>query len=162
MNKKRVLFSLIGSSDPIRNNYDGPMLHIVRHYQPVKVFLFLSAEMVKREKGGNLFCIKAINSISEDIDIELFESDIKDVTDYDVLAEIIPEKMDEFADKNSGCEVLVNISSGTPQMISTMNLHIAISNKDFKPIQVFTPEKKSNTSDLWILGWTQKKLYKII
>ena len=33
---KYVFFSTIGKSDPIRGNYDGPFLHILRHYKPAK------------------------------------------------------------------------------------------------------------------------------
>ena len=47
MNKKCVLFSPIGTSDPIRSQSDGPMLHIVRHLKPEAVWLFLTKEMVE-------------------------------------------------------------------------------------------------------------------
>ena len=39
--RKRVLFSPIGTTDPIRDCYDGGCLHIVRHYRPQKVVLYL-------------------------------------------------------------------------------------------------------------------------
>lgn len=37
----KVLFSPIGNTDPWSNERDGAMLHIVRHYRPEKVILFL-------------------------------------------------------------------------------------------------------------------------
>lgn len=37
-----ILFSPIGTADPITALGDGPMLHIVRHYRPIVVVLFLS------------------------------------------------------------------------------------------------------------------------
>ena len=37
----KVLFSPIGNSDPWSNDRDGEMLHIVRHYKPDVVVLFL-------------------------------------------------------------------------------------------------------------------------
>lgn len=37
----KVLFSPIGNSDPWSNDRDGAMLHIVRHYKPDVVVLFL-------------------------------------------------------------------------------------------------------------------------
>ena len=37
----RILFSPIGNTDPITNNYDGAMLHIIREYRPDKVYLCL-------------------------------------------------------------------------------------------------------------------------
>ena len=42
---KRVLFSCIGTTDPVRGEHDGPMLHILRHYQPDSVWLFLTPEI---------------------------------------------------------------------------------------------------------------------
>ena len=34
-----VFFSLIGKSDPTRGNYDGPFLHILRHYRPKSIYI---------------------------------------------------------------------------------------------------------------------------
>ena len=50
MEKKCILISAVGKTDPIRSNYDGPMLHIVRHYQPEKVYLILSDDIAKKEE----------------------------------------------------------------------------------------------------------------
>ena len=44
---KQVLFSCVGTSDPIRGEHDGPMLHIVRNYRPEAVWLFLTPEMAQ-------------------------------------------------------------------------------------------------------------------
>lgn len=46
----KVLFSPIGSTDPIRGGHDGAMLHICRYYQPDKVYLFLTGEMSVADK----------------------------------------------------------------------------------------------------------------
>ena len=45
---KRILFSCVGSTDPVRGLRDGSMLHIMRHYRPDKVVLYLSAEIRER------------------------------------------------------------------------------------------------------------------
>ena len=45
----RILFSPIGNTDPITNNYDGAMLHIIREYRPDKVYLYLSKDIVNKE-----------------------------------------------------------------------------------------------------------------
>ena len=37
---KRILFSPVGGTDPIRNCHDGSMLHICRHYKPDIVYLY--------------------------------------------------------------------------------------------------------------------------
>ena len=48
-----VLFSAIGATDPVRDNFDGPMLHIARHYRPKKVYLYFSEEMAEMEYKDN-------------------------------------------------------------------------------------------------------------
>ena len=42
---KQILFSCIGTSDPLRGEHDGPMLHILRQYRPESVWLFLTSEI---------------------------------------------------------------------------------------------------------------------
>lgn len=48
---ERVLFTCVGTSDPVREMRDGSMLHIMRHYRPEKVYIFLSKEMEDFEKA---------------------------------------------------------------------------------------------------------------
>ena len=40
----RILFTCMGTSDPVRGYRDGPMLHILRWYRPEKVWVFLTEE----------------------------------------------------------------------------------------------------------------------
>lgn len=40
----RLLFTCMGTSDPVRGYHDGPMLHIIRHYRPELICVFLSGE----------------------------------------------------------------------------------------------------------------------
>lgn len=51
MNENLVLFSPIGRSDPIRGNFDGPFLHIIRNYKPKKHIFSLP------RKCGNMICM---------------------------------------------------------------------------------------------------------
>lgn len=44
-----ILFTCAGTTDPVRGGHDGGILHVVRHYRPEKVYLFLSKEMVGYE-----------------------------------------------------------------------------------------------------------------
>ena len=48
-----ILFTCAGTTDPVRGGHDGGILHIMRHYRPEKVYLFLSKEMVDYEKKGS-------------------------------------------------------------------------------------------------------------
>lgn len=47
---KKILFSPVGNTDPIRYNKDGSMLHICRVYKPDVVYLYLSQEMAENQK----------------------------------------------------------------------------------------------------------------
>lgn len=140
-----LLFSAIGSTDPIRNNYDGPMLHIIRHYRPHKVILFFTKEMGKREKENHIYS-KAIKSIDEKIKIEYIYSEIINAHDFNEYSTIIPEYLNKLFDKNESEEILVNISSGTLQLINSINLHIVSSSFNYIPVQTVTPDEKANTS----------------
>jgi len=45
-----VLFSPVGTTDPISNNRDGALLHICRKYRPIKIYLYFSKEMLELQK----------------------------------------------------------------------------------------------------------------
>lgn len=55
MNENLVLFSPIGRSDPIRGNFDGPFLHIIRNYKPKKAYIFLTKEMWEYDMYDNRY-----------------------------------------------------------------------------------------------------------
>ena len=82
--RKRVLFSPIGTTDPIRDCYDGGCLHIVRHYRPQKVVLYLTKQMAKLEDKDQRFS-KSIHSIDKDIEIKLIYSNVDGGFNYDDL-----------------------------------------------------------------------------
>ena len=52
---KQVLFSCLGTTDPVRKEHDGPMLHILRHYRPESVWLFLTPEIKELAKTDGRF-----------------------------------------------------------------------------------------------------------
>ena len=52
---KRILFSPIGSTDPIKYFHDGSMLHICRHYKPDTVILYMSKEITQRNRPDNRY-----------------------------------------------------------------------------------------------------------
>ena len=62
---KRILFSPIGSTDPIKNCHDGACLHIVRHYQPERVLLFFTKEMGDTEQNDHRYTT-AIKHVAPD------------------------------------------------------------------------------------------------
>ena len=46
---KRILFSPVGGSDPIKRMLDGPMLHCCRVYKPDIVCLYFTQSMLEYE-----------------------------------------------------------------------------------------------------------------
>ena len=61
---KRILFSPIGGTDPIKYQRDGSLLHICRVYQPDEIYLYLSKEMLSRSEKDDRYC-KTIELLGE-------------------------------------------------------------------------------------------------
>ena len=144
----RILFSPIGSTDPISNMRDGAMLHICRIYKPDKVYLYLSHEMLKYHRKDNRYC-ELINKLGELInhkfEIEVIEDeDMIDVQVFDNFVNIFEDIISDIRQKNEVDEIIVNVSSGTPAMKSALQM-ISMLGKGIVAIQVSTPVGKSNT-----------------
>lgn len=50
-----ILFTCAGTSDPVRGNRDGGILHIMRYYHPKRVYLFLSQQIADLEAQDHRF-----------------------------------------------------------------------------------------------------------
>lgn len=145
MEKDLILFSPIGSTDPIRKMHDGPCIHIIRNYHPYKVFLFLTKEMGDKEKAFQ-FYTKPIKKVAPDIEIEYIYTDIVDAHLYDSFMQSIPNAVYDVHERYPEAEILMNISSGTPQMTTTMAI-ISMQESWFRPVQVMTPVHASNQNN---------------
>ena len=146
-NKERVLLTFAGNTDPTRGNYDGPMLHICRYFRPEKIYLVLTSEMQKRNE--NRIYEKAIKESLEDYNpiFEYINTDIDDAHLFDIYFNKINETFNKIKLEHPNAEVLVNITSGTAQMISNLVMYIVDAvNINIVPIQVATPEGRGNTS----------------
>ena len=146
-NKERVLLTFAGNTDPTRGNYDGPMLHICRYFRPEKIYLVLTSEMQKRNE--NRIYEKAIKESLEDYNpiFEYINTDIDDAHLFDIYFNKINETFNKIKVEHPNAEVLVNITSGTAQMISNLVMYIVDAvNINIVPIQVATPEGRGNTS----------------
>ena len=146
-NKERVLLTFAGNTDPTRGNYDGPMLHICRYFRPEKIYLVLTSEMQKRNE--NRIYEKAIKESLEDYNpiFEYINTDIDDAHLFDIYFNKINETFNKIKLEHPNAEVLVNVTSGTAQMISNLVMYIVDAvNISIVPIQVATPEGKGNTS----------------
>ena len=149
--RNRILFTCVGGSDPVRNLHDGAMLHIIRHYLPQKVYIVLTKEMEKYKKEDDRYN-RAIQKFCQDfhhkIETRYFSCGIADPSDYDAFNEPFQKYFKQIIRDNPDSELLVNISSGTPQMKMAMCLlSLDTRYRNIKLIQVKTPDRKSNTSD---------------
>lgn len=140
----RILYTPVGDTDPIRGYYDGGMLHIVRHYNPDMAILILSKEMEQKEASDSRFS-KALKHVKADLDIKLIYTGLEDVHRIDTLQPFVDhfyEMLSEYPD----AEILINLSSGTPQMKLIMS-YLSVEHDAVRGIQVDSPQGGSNRSE---------------
>ena len=143
-----VLFSCVGTSDPVRGMHDGGMLHIMRHYRPKKVYIFLSKEVEGFEAKDHRIekTFQYVNQHWENYSAEKIceNSGLVNVADMDVVFEPLCAFFDRAIRENPDSQMLINLSSGTPQMKTVLaQLAISSRHKDIKGIQVSNPEESS-------------------
>lgn len=63
---KKVLFSIIGFTDPISKGYDGSMLHICRYEKPDSIWLYLTSDYLAIHEKDNRY-ETAIHLLEEQI-----------------------------------------------------------------------------------------------
>lgn len=141
---KTVLLSCVGDSDPIRQNHDGALLHIVRCKKPEKIVLLQSERSLTKKAR----IIAALNSIPdyrpEVIDDPYIIQD-SEVYLFDRMFEIIDEKVEKYSQQLLDDEQLVlNLTSGTAAMIAAMFSVNRIKGLNVSAVQVTTPVKDSN------------------
>ena len=145
-----ILFSPIGNSDPWRNDADGAMLHIVRHYKPEAVYLFFTDsiwEGNERVRGQKEYHWKQfIDEISgDDVKVTFIHEEISAPHDFDAYKDSFHRHLNQIHEEYPNACVLLNVTSGTPQMESTLCLEYITYPTNKKCIQVATPLKSSNS-----------------
>ncbi len=146
---KKILFSPVGGTDPIKYFRDGSMLHICRHYRPDIVYLYLSHEMMEYHKMDNRYldAVKRLgNHLGHTFEIHIIERDaLVDVQQYDVFYQDFSDEIIKIENTmETEDELLLNMASGTPAMKSALLVMATFAEYRFKPIQVSTPQKKMN------------------
>ena len=136
----KILISAVGDTDPIRNFHDGPLLHIVRVYRPEKIVLVHSERsLTKHDK-----LVKALKSI-KDYSPEIIQDGgvlpDEQVAIFDEMYDTVSSIVKKYI---SDDEIILNISSATPQIISAMFAVNRISDFNVTAVQVLTPQHKSN------------------
>lgn len=146
---KRILFSPIGMTDPIKYCRDGSMLHICRHYLPDIVYLYLSHEMMEYHRKDNRY-VDAVERLGDllghSFEVRLIDRDeLVEVQEYDVLYQDIREELRKIeAGMDEDDELLLNMSSGTPPMKSALFIIATLAEYHYLPIQVGTPNRSAN------------------
>lgn len=85
MEKENILIACVGITDPIRSDYDGPILHITRYYHPKKIYMILSSEIAERERKWK-YNEEAVHLLVPKCEIIKIETGIEDPHSYDSLA----------------------------------------------------------------------------
>lgn len=145
---KRVLFSTLGMTDPMKNDYDGPLLHILRHYMPGKVYLFMTKRICELADIDNRYRIY-IQRLSEKIGfdcevVELRYEEIDNPQQFDIFYPLFEKELTKIHQMNPECQILINLSSGTPQMKSACQLISLTTPFPVHSIQVTTPHEREN------------------
>ncbi len=117
----KILFSFVGMTDPISNCRDGAILHIVRHNHIDKAYLYYSKDAIDRDPNNIIDeALKELNPKIEVIRIE--RPDLTEPNKEGIIDDDIEKTLKDIIDKYPESEVILNITSGTPQMIASLEL----------------------------------------
>lgn len=136
-----VLIACPGRTDPIRDTYDGPVLHIVRHYHPVHVVLILSEGI--KQLGLFDSIKKAVETVAPECRVSGGSKTITNPFSFDALAGVMPLLCNDVKKKFPGRKILINISSGTAQMQAALCMIAMLDPETYVPIQVNAPSQRS-------------------
>ena len=147
----KVLFSPIGMTDPVsqKNLNEGSLLNICRFYEPDKIYLYMSKEVMEFHEKDDRYikCLERVYKyLGKDFEYEIIDrSELEEVQIFDFFYKEYRDILYRIHEENPGAEILLNVSSGTPAMKSALFVLCALFNFPMTPVQVSTPEKKSNS-----------------
>lgn len=143
-----ILFTPIGLTDPISNMRDGAFLNICRFYDIDKVYIYMSKEVYEYHLHDNryLHCLDMLAKMkNREIKYKLIiRQDLTDVHIFDYFIDEFRAELIKIHEKYPDANLYLNVSSGTPAMKSALQILAAFREFDMIPIQVATPEKRSN------------------
>ncbi len=150
MNKK-ILFSPVSGADPIseHNLYDGPLLHIARHYKPDMIYLYMSKEILEKHEQDDRYryCLKKLGEkLNHNFEVKIIErKELEQVQLFDTFYRDFGDELKKIQSTTDETdEILLNISSGTPAMKSALFVLATMMDISCQCIQVDTPEGKMN------------------
>lgn len=146
-----ILYSCFGTTDPVRGMRDGGLMHIMRFYRPEAVYLFLSKEIVEMDRADQRIQ-KTFDYIYKNWggykpDVIRMETGIEDPSDMDALMEPMDQLLQQAMEKHPKTEVLLNLSSGTPQMQIILAQMALDPRYPTKGIQIKSPERASGRAE---------------
>ena len=142
----KYLITCMGNSDPIREQHDSAILHICRHERPEAIIVIHS----ERSKSRHSLLERALESIPDyHYTLESWPAVIPNETVplFDKVYDFINREVQKIKkDKRftTQDEIILNITSGTPQMISALAVINRLEEYGFRAIQVTTPLEDSN------------------
>lgn len=142
---KSILFSPLGSTDPVRFGWDGACLHILRHFNPDMVVLFYTKEMEDTEKEDHRYT-RAIKRLKPECPIKEIFTGITDPHIYDNFIRILPDAVHQVHNEYPDAKILLNLSSGTPQIKTVMAI-LSMEGDWCEGIQVESPAGRSNSGN---------------
>ena len=144
----KILFSPIGMTDPIRFFKDGALLNITRHYKPDLIYLYMSKEVCELHHADNryVYCLEQLSVLlGKKYEIKIIERpELEDVQIFDSFLSEFREILNSIHSEYPDDEIILNVSSGTPAMKSSLQILSLTLDYPCVPIQVSTPQKSSN------------------
>lgn len=138
----------MGMTDAIRNFRDGALLNISRYYRPDKIYRYMSKEVLTYHDKDDRYryCLEKLGGlIGQKFEIELLKRpDLENVQIFDGFLADLRNELIKIHSLYPDAEILLNVSSGTPAMKSSLQILSLTLNFRCLPIQVSTPQKSSN------------------
>ena len=138
----KVLISAVGDTDPIRNFHDGALVHIARKYRPEKIIIVFSERTIGKKENIE----KVLHAIDPEYvpEIVIHKPIIlnADIYVFDTMYDQFESIIQQYYTKDD--ELLLNLSSATPQVKAALFIINRLSEINVKAIQVPTPVNDSN------------------
>jgi len=142
------------------------MLHIIRHNNPSVVYLFHTREMKEEADRDGRFrrSIEAqARTLGRDpgtIKVIDLESDIADPSDFNAFSKAYREHFGLITQQYPEAEIMINVSSGTPQMIATASILAAAQylGRTYHCIQVVSPSGRSGTKSPYLQTYDDNEI----
>lgn len=123
-----ILVSYVGTSDPIRNCYSGPLFCLLRDFDDIEfTYIFLSKAFSKKNENEDDYIARLIKAIKQheinigrEIKYEIVETELEAVYDYSSVYNYTNKFLINLFNENPDKKYYFNISSGTQQMCITL------------------------------------------